>query len=319
LLPWFANPDAPQGTPPITVADARRYVVADSDSYDVIVADLFHPALDGSGALYTTEHFAAVRERLARDGIFCQWLPLYQLDQPSLRAIIRSFQTVYPGASAWLNHYSVRTPMLALIGAKEAQSLDPDALAARLRDPQLQPVTHGLGFDAPIDVLGQYLGGASALAAFAGDGPRNTDDNPFVIYDARRNVEALSAPPWTLLLKVIGSMPTDADRLLTTAQRDLWGSRLLAYWQARNRFIEAGAALTGDPRGPALIAAAAPGLLDALRISAEFDPAYAPLMSMARSLRGSDRAAAQRLLQAIDAAAPARPEARDLLAREFAN
>ncbi|MEN3287094.1 MAG: spermidine synthase, partial [Bradyrhizobium sp.] len=151
------------------------------------------------------------------------------------------------------------------------------------------------------------------------DGPRNTDDNPFVIYDARRNVEALSAPPWTLLLKVIGSMPTDADRLLTTAQRDLWGSRLLAYWQARNRFIEAGAALTGDPRGPALIAAAAPGLLDALRISAEFDPAYAPLMSMARSLRGSDRAAAQRLLQAIDAAAPARPEARDLLAREFAN
>jgi spermidine synthase len=319
LLPWFANPDAPQGTPPITVADARRYVVADSDSYDVIVADLFHPALDGSGALYTTEHFAAVRERLARDGIFCQWLPLYQLDQPSLRAIIRSFQTVYPGASAWLNHYSVRTPMLALIGAKEAQSLDPDALAARLRDPQFQPVTHGLGFDAPIDVLGQYLGGSSALAAFAGDGPRNTDDNPFVIYDARRNVEALSAPPWTLLLKVVGTMPTDANGLLESAQRDLWGARLHAYWQARNRFVEAGAALTGDPRGPALIAAAAPGLLDALRLSSEFDPAYAPLMSMARSLRGSDPTAAQHLLQAIDAAAPSRTEARDLLAREFAN
>jgi spermidine synthase len=107
--------------------------------------------------------------------------------------------------------------------------------------------------------------------------------------------------------------------LLRSAQRDLWGARLHAYWQARNRFVEAGAALTGDPRGPALIAAAARGLLDALRISAEFDPAYAPLMSMARSLRRSDPAAAQRLLQAIDAAAPARPEARDLLAREFAN
>jgi spermidine synthase len=319
LLPWFAVPDATQRMPQITVADARRYVVADSGSYDVIVADLFHPALDGSGALYTTEHFAAVRERLAQDGVFCQWLPLYQLDQPSLRAIIRSFLAVYPGASAWLNHYSVRTPMLALIGAREVHPLDPDALAARLRDPQLRPVTHGLGFDAPIDVLGQYLGGPSALAAFAGDGPRNTDDNPFVTYDARRNVEALSAPPWSLLLGVIGTMPTDAGELLISAQRDLWSARLHAYWQARNRFIEAGAALTGDPRGPALIAAAAPGLLDAVRLSAEFDPAYTPLMSMARSLRGSDRAAAQRLLEDIDAAAPSRPEARDLLAREFAN
>ena len=319
LLPWFADRDATQRMPQITVADARRYVVADSGSYDVIVADLFHPALDGSGALYTTEHFAAVRERLAQDGVFCQWLPLYQLDQPSLRAIVRSFLAVYPHASAWLNHYSVRTPMLALIGAREAHPLDLDALAARLRDPQLRPITHGLGFDAPIDLLGQYLGGPSALAALAGDGSRNTDDNPFVTYDARRNVEALSAPPWSLLLGVMRNMPTDAGELLIPPQRNPWSARLHAYWQARNRFIEAGAALTGDPRGAALIAAAAPGLLDALRLSAEFDPAYAPLMSMARSLRASDPAAAQRLLEAIDAAAPSRPEARDLLTHEFAN
>ncbi|MBC7047449.1 hypothetical protein G6O52_26340, partial [Salmonella enterica subsp. enterica serovar Heidelberg] len=75
---------------------ARRFVVSDLRSYDVIIADLFHPALDGSGALYTTEHFAATRRRLAAGGIFCQWLPLYQLDAPSLRAIIRSFLAVYP-------------------------------------------------------------------------------------------------------------------------------------------------------------------------------------------------------------------------------
>ncbi|WP_035654858.1 spermidine synthase, partial [Bradyrhizobium sp. STM 3809] len=58
LLPWFANPAAKQPLPQVTVADARRFVVADQGHYDVIVADLFHPALDGSGALYTREHFA---------------------------------------------------------------------------------------------------------------------------------------------------------------------------------------------------------------------------------------------------------------------
>ncbi|MGJ4946197.1 spermidine synthase [Bradyrhizobium sp. HKCCYLS1011] len=315
LLPYFANPAANDRMPPITVADARRYVVADQASYDVIVADLFHPALDGSGALYTTEHFAAVKRRLAPGGIFCQWLPLYQLDLPSLRAIIRSFLAIYPNGSAWLNHYSVRTPMLALIGPGDASDLDLNALAARLRDPTTRAVVEPLGFEAPIDLLGQYVGGPHALAAFAGEGPRNTDDYPFVSFDARRNVVALTAPPWSLLLSVIRTMQPDPAELLT--QPDALSERLPAYWRARDRFLEAGAALPGDPRGKALIEAASPGLLEALRASPEFDPAYVPLMGMAKSLLGSDRAAAQQLLQAIAAAAPARREASELLAREF--
>lgn len=318
LLPSFANPAANDHTPPITVADARRYVVADKSSYDVIVADLFHPALDGSGALYTTEHFAAVKRRLAAGGLFCQWLPLYQLDMPSLQAIIRSFLAIYPNGSAWLNHYSVRTPMLALIGPADPAGLDPDAITARLMgDQALRAVVQPLGFETPMDLYGQYVGGAHALAAFAGAGPRNTDDDPFVTFDARRNVVALTAPPWSLLLSVIRNMHPDPAELTTGSQADALSGRLRDYWRARDRFLEAGAALPGDPRGKALIEAASPGLLEALRLSPEFDPAYGPLMGMARALLGSDRAAAQRLLQDIAAAAPARREAGEMLRREF--
>ncbi len=322
LLPWFSGSGSDSPALPITVADARRYVAADSERYDVIIADLFHPALDGSGSLYTREHFEAVKRRLAPGGVFCQWLPLYQLDAPSLRAIIRSFLEVYPEGSAWLNHYSVRTPMLALIGRKDEgladkSPLDIDALATRLRDPWNGAVVKPLGFETPIDLLGQYLGGPRALSAFAGKGPSNTDDYPFVTFDAHRNVQALTAPPWSLLLAVIREIQPDAGELLTTMpQRDAFGERLAAYWRARNVFIEAGAALPGDPRGKDLIGAAAPGLLSALRLSPEFEPAYEPLMGMARSLMASDRATAVQLLRAIRDAAPSRTEARDMLARE---
>lgn len=317
LLPWFVNPP-PASMPLVTVADARRYVAADTGQHDVIIADLFHPALDGSGALYTVEHFAAVKRRLARGGIFCQWLPLYQLDLPSLRAIVRGFLDVYPDGAAWLNHYSVRTPMLALIGTRDGGHLDTDALAARLRDPAIASVVRPFGFEAPIDLLGQYLAGPHALSAFAGEGPRNTDDYPFVTFDARRNVRALTAAPWSLLLAVTKEIRPDPNELLArAAEQDALGPRLNAYWAARNRFLEAGASLPGDPRGAALIDAASPGLIDALRLSGEFDPAYAPLMGMARSLLGSDRAAAARLLRKINEAAPSRREARDLLLREF--
>ncbi|MCS3929041.1 spermidine synthase [Bradyrhizobium elkanii] len=317
LLPWFVNPP-PTSAPRVTVADARRYVAADTGQHDVIVADLFHPALDGSGALYTVEHFGAVKRRLASGGIFCQWLPLYQLDLPSLRAIVRGFLDIYPDGSAWLNHYSVRTPMLALIGTQGGRHLETGALAARLGNPAIASAVRPLGFEAPIDLLGQYLGGARALSAFAGEGPRNTDDYPFVTFDARRNVRALNAAPWSLLLAIIKDIRPDPNELLADgAERGALGARLSAYWAARNRFLEAGASLPGDPRGAALIEAASPGLIDALRLSPEFDPAYGPLMGMARSLLGSDRAAAARLLRKINDAAPSRREARDLLLREF--
>ena len=317
LLPWFVDPPA-ASMPRLTVADARRYIAADTGQHDVIIADLFHPALDGSGALYTVEHFQAVKRRLAPGGIFCQWLPLYQLDLPSLRAIIRGFLGIYPDGAAWLNHYSVRTPMLALIGTRDGRPLDIDALDARLHDPATAKTVRPLGFDAPIDLLGQYVGGPRALAAFAGEGPRNTDDYPFVTFDARRNVRALRAAPWSLLLAVTKDIEPDANELLAgVGGRDALAARLDAYWRARNRFLEAGASLPGDPRGAALIEAASPGLIDALRLSPEFDPAYGPLMGMARSLLGSDRAAAARLLRRINEAVPSRPEARQLLLREF--
>jgi spermidine synthase len=319
LLPWFVTPDAahPATTPQVTVADARRYVAADNSQYDVIIADLFHPALDGSGALYTTEHFAAVRKRLAPGGVFCQWLPLYQLDLPSLRAIIRAFLEIYPSGSAWLNHYSVRTPMLALIGPRDGGYLDLDALGARLNSPAVSSVARPIGFEASMDLLGQYLGGPRALSAFAGDGPHNTDDIPFVTFDASRNVQALKAPPWALLLAVTRAMRPDPTELLAEPKRDALSGRVASYWRARNRFLEAGAALPGDPRGRALIDAASRGLLDALRLSPEFDPAYGPLIGMAQSLMASDRAAAARLLHEINDAAPSRGEARELLSREF--
>ncbi|WP_084293052.1 spermidine synthase [Bradyrhizobium sp. WSM3983] len=312
LMPRFVDPQDLQRTR-ITVADARRYIVADTALHDVIIADLFHPALDGSGALYTREHFEAIRRRLAPQGIFCQWLPLYQLDAPSLHAIIRSFLSVYPEGSAWLNHYSVRTPMLALIGPRDAGSLDLAALRTRLDTPAVAAAIRPLGFESALDLLGQYLAGPRALSHFSGAGPMNTDDFPFVTFDAERNVRALSAPPWSLLLDTIRSIRTDPEELLEASRSGDFPRRLASYWAARNRFIEAGAALRGEPRGRALIDAAAPELIETLRLSPEFDPAYRPLLGMAQALAASDRPAARRLLKAITSAAPGREEAGQML------
>ncbi len=314
LLPWFAE----RGAPPVRVlaADARRYVAAPTGPYDVIVADLFHPALDGTGSLYTVEHFAAVRARLTDGGVFCQWLPLYQLDQPSLQAILRSFLDVYPTATAWLAHFSLQTPMLAVCGGPGLARLTLAALAARLSEPAAQAALRRTGLRTPLDMLGLFAGGPATLRAFAGAGPRNTDDRPVVTLDARRNVRALQAPPTALLLQLLRHLsPDPADLPGGLAEGGPAAVRLAAYWRARLVFIEAGAALPDGLGGQALVAAAAPGLLAAVRISPDFDAAYDPLLSMARALAAVDRPAAAALLRSLDAAAPGLPEVAGLLAR----
>jgi spermidine synthase len=169
-------------------ADARRYVAATTSAYDLVVADLFHPARDGAGNLYAREHFENVRVHLRENGMFAQWLPLYQLDEVTLRLIVRTFLDVYGEAHAFLGVYNVQTPAIVLVGRDPARCsgplrIDLSLLAQRLRD----PVYGELLMNDPRDIFGAYLLDTRGLAAFAGEGPLNTDMHPRVATGAPRS------------------------------------------------------------------------------------------------------------------------------------
>jgi spermidine synthase len=53
VLPEFAPHNAHSDRLTVRVADARRFVRASTQRYDVVIADLFHPARDGAAGLYT--------------------------------------------------------------------------------------------------------------------------------------------------------------------------------------------------------------------------------------------------------------------------
>jgi spermidine synthase len=212
----------------LRAADARRFVAASHDTWDVIVADLFHPAIDGAGGLYAREHFAAVAERLAPGGLFAQWLPLYQLDGATLRTIVRTFCGVFPEAHAWLGIYNAQTPAIALIGraADEPLRIDLDELATRLQE----PVFAELLMADPRDLLSAYIADRDTLLAFAGDGPHNTDLQPWVLLHAPR-----------LAYEGGGTAGAENLRELLPAWRDV-GPELVAGEPERRAAVLAGAA-----------------------------------------------------------------------------
>jgi spermidine synthase len=300
----------------IVVADARRYVRATDRRYDVIVSDNFHPARSGSAALYTVEHFSAVRERLATGGLFCQWLPLHQLDVATLRSIVRSFLAAFPQGTALLASYSLDTPVLGLVAATGDGRLRVDDARARLANVQ----RHGrsledYGVGDELALLGTFIAGPRALAAFAGNAPLNTDDRPIVAYRAPRAAYAPEAAPRDRLLELLAAVAATPEQLLAEPRDTTFEHRLTAYWIARNRFIAAGRDVVPTSDAASMLAQVRGPLLAALRISPEFRPAYDPLFAMALDVAQTDPAAARALLVELHDAQPVRPEAAEALRR----
>ena len=169
----------------------------------MIVADLFHPARDGAGSLYTLEHFQAIRERLAPGGLFCQWLPLHQLDEDMLRVITRTFLEVFPGGQGWLLRFNVDAPVLGLVGSVGPLHYSTQWVEKRLNDSLLESELKKLALTDSIRLFGNLVAGPEALRAFAGDAPLNTDDRPRVTFGAPRFVYQKTAASYGRLLKLL--------------------------------------------------------------------------------------------------------------------
>jgi spermidine synthase len=321
LMGYFRSADdgsGGDGRLRVHVADARRFVQASRDAYDVIVADLFHPSRDGSGSLYTLEHFDAIRRRLAPGGLFMQWLPLYQLDLDTLRVITRNFLEVFPDARAFLAHYSLKAPIVGLVGGIGSRGYPPEWLARRVRDPELTLELARLRLATDFELFGSLLADAAELSIFAGNAPLNTDDRPTVTFEAPGFAYGDPEPPearLVALLDAFGPQPGSILDLAAAEDPDQAERRLAAYFDARDRFIRAGVGVeqTDDVlrldrtlRGP---------LLDVVRVSPDFSAAYNPLLAMAYRLHRVDPVSADNLLRDLELANPSRAEARQLRLR----
>ncbi|MEE2733283.1 MAG: spermidine synthase [Pseudomonadota bacterium] len=302
----------------VMAADARRFVLSSAAHYDVIIAEIFHPSRDGAGALYTREHFTAVRERLADDGLFAQWLPLFQLDLDTLKTIIRTFVTVFPDAQLHLGHLSLEQPILCLVGTIKPRPYHADWLLQRVHDPRLQQQLVLNRLNSDFALFGGFLGDSDAMRQFVGAGPINTDDHPLVNYRAPNFVYQPQSHPSDRLMHLLATLSPQRGNLLTAEQRTSpFATELEKYWQARDAFIRTGTRAQDSHNVQQLLARSREPLLQIVRSSDEFDPAYRTLLVSARNLAAVDPAQAFDLLTELDSANPQQPEARLLRQRLF--
>ncbi len=120
--------------PRVTIVnnDARSYLYSTGSTFDVIVADLFVPWESHTGYLYTVEHYAAVRSRLAPGGLFCQWIALWQAGPVEIELIADSLRAVFPHVDVWVGGIDEDRVALALIASERSLDLPSPGTDARL-------------------------------------------------------------------------------------------------------------------------------------------------------------------------------------------
>jgi spermidine synthase len=290
-------------------ADARRFVRATDSTYDVIVADLFHPAMDGAGALYTREHFQAIRQRLATNGLFCQWLPLYQMDGSMLRVIVRTFLDVFPEAQAWLLRFNIDTPVIGLVGFVNRPASPSETAQRWLNQGELALQLRQLVLTDAVQLFGCLLADAGTLASYAADAPLNTDDQPRVIFEAPHASYRRDSQPGEQLLVLLKAWRPDLHSVFVAgASAEQIVQRVQNFIIARDLYLR-GLLAEGEQQLPEAL----DFYLAGSRASADFTWGYARCLTIAKLFARSDPERARVLLERLIEAQPAQAAARELL------
>ena len=209
--------------------DARSALQIDARRrYDVIVSEPSNPWVAGIATLYTPQFFRIARARLAPDGVFCQWIQLYQLPLPVVASIVRNLREVFPHVEVWFG-----SPHdLLVLGSARPFSYD-RAWLDRVLGPGAPLAGLGqdwLGLDVPGDYFGRFLLGARGVELLVTHASiEHSDDHPRLEFvAARRFLDGrgtagmldsliLLRPPadargrgdTLLLAKALGTRPTD--------------------------------------------------------------------------------------------------------------
>lgn len=159
----------------LIIDDARSYLRVTSNRYDMIVSEPSHPWVPGVANLFTKEFFALGRDRLNEDGLFVQWVQIYQLSTDSLRSVLATFQNVFPHVLVFRVEGANQGKDLLLVGSKKPSTLD--RLSLGFNDARMAAELARVNIKSEADVRAWFVCDESRLAPAVSGAIINTDDN----------------------------------------------------------------------------------------------------------------------------------------------
>lgn len=159
----------------LIIDDARTFLRVTPNRYDMIVSEPSHPWVPGVANLFTQEFFELGRSRLSEQGIFVQWVQIYQLSTESLRSVLATYQKVFPHVLMFRVGGSSNGKDLLLVGSNQPLSID--RLPQGGDDERMMKEQARVNFRGAGDLRSWFVCDESRLGPAVAGARINTDDN----------------------------------------------------------------------------------------------------------------------------------------------
>lgn len=169
----------------LVVNDGRNLLLTEPKLYDVIVSEPSNPWQTGNSNLFTDDFYRLAASRLKDEGIFCQWIGLYDITLDNLKIATHTFLNNFPTVLVFQAGSD-----LIMVGANHSLAFDYQQLRNRFAVPGINNIMDAIGIDTPGDLIAaRYLFADDTLRNFSKEaGCLNTDDRPILEFSARYNL-----------------------------------------------------------------------------------------------------------------------------------
>ena len=170
----------------VTVNDARETLLVSDARYDILFSEPSNPYRAGVASLYTREFYEVVRSRLAKGGVFAQWVQTYSIDAPTAHTIYATMAAVFPHIQTW----TTNPGDVVLLASAEPLVIDADALRARLSREPFRGAAHvAWRVETAEGVLAHFIAAENVARSLAREARAlNTDDRPVIEFGFARTL-----------------------------------------------------------------------------------------------------------------------------------
>ena len=164
----------------IHIEDAKTFFSLHNSIYDIIVAEPSNPWVSGVASLFTTEFYRTIKTHLQDDGLFVQWIQLYEFNDELAESILKALSENFSDYVI----YTTDGSNILLIAINEGKLPEPDwsALFASGMAQELQK----LDMKSASDMVVRKLVGSDSLGPYLNRSriPVNSDYFPYVDLNA---------------------------------------------------------------------------------------------------------------------------------------
>lgn len=144
----------------IIIEDAKTHFISHKEKYDLIISEPSNIWVSGISTLFSKEFYHRLPDHLKEDGLFVQWLHLYETEMPLVATVLKALGETF-------NHYSVffTNSTDIMVVASVDQPLPP-LNGAIFENTAMKQELSRVGINSISDILFRKISTKSVLAPF---------------------------------------------------------------------------------------------------------------------------------------------------------